>query len=317
MIRRAEAGRYRFFGRGKMDFVNPYSRTANCGQSALAAGSRALKWHRGALRYLIRGAGTTGLRCRQSHGCKCQWVRLENSGRWVRTAQGHCPAGMRWAGASAARTFAHDGTSLQRAAGAAGTGDPSRRYPVDHRRAGMRRRFDLHHGRHAAQHRRHRAAGAIPGLPAGHAASSGAGVSHRRRTFSKPYHEAAAGKLGPFILVIEGSIPDETQQGRRILGRLRHRRHNRPADHDLPMDRLAGAAGLGRRGLRHLRHLWRHSRHARQSDRLHGTGRLSGLELAVAGRHSAGLRAGLPGPARQLHGSGALPAESGGGPGAR
>ena len=30
--------------------------------------------------------------------------------------------------------------------------------------------------------------------------------------FLKPFHQAAKGKLGPFILVIEGSIPDETNK---------------------------------------------------------------------------------------------------------
>lgn len=30
--------------------------------------------------------------------------------------------------------------------------------------------------------------------------------------FLKPFHQAAAGKLGPFILVAEGSIPDETNR---------------------------------------------------------------------------------------------------------
>jgi hydrogenase small subunit len=30
--------------------------------------------------------------------------------------------------------------------------------------------------------------------------------------FLKPFHKAAAGKLGPFILVIEGSIPDESNK---------------------------------------------------------------------------------------------------------
>ena len=30
--------------------------------------------------------------------------------------------------------------------------------------------------------------------------------------FLKPFHQAAKGKLGPFILVVEGSIPDETNK---------------------------------------------------------------------------------------------------------
>ena len=59
------------------------------------------------------------------------------------------------------------------------------------------------------------------------------------------------------------------------------------------MDRPAGAESLGRRGGGHVRHLRRHSRHAGQSDRRHGRARLSRLELAVEGRPSDRVRAGL------------------------
>ena len=42
----------------------------------------------------------------------------------------------------------------------------------------------------------------------------------------------------PFILVVEGSIPDETQQGRRLLGDVRNRSAIRPADLHHGLDRL-------------------------------------------------------------------------------
>ncbi len=83
---------------------------------------------------------------------------------------------------------------------------------------------------------------------------------------------------------------------------------DRPADHDLRMDRPPRAEGAGRRRRRHLRHLRRHPRHGGQSDRLHGAGRLSGLGLEIQGRPAHRQRAGLPGAARQLHGDAALPA---------
>jgi hydrogenase small subunit len=53
--------------------------------------------------------------------------------------------------------------------------------------------------------------GAIPGLPKvtlHHPVLA----YHTGTDFLRPYHQAAAGNLGPFILVIEGSIPDETNK---------------------------------------------------------------------------------------------------------
>ena len=53
--------------------------------------------------------------------------------------------------------------------------------------------------------------GAIPGLPAvtlHHPVLA----FHTGTDFLKPYYDAAAGKLAPFVLVIEGSIPDETNK---------------------------------------------------------------------------------------------------------
>ena len=127
---------------------------------------------------------------------------------------------------------------------------------------------------------------------------------------------AEEGKLDPFVLVVEGSIPNEKIKSEGYWAALGHRSRHRPADHDQRMDRPAGAQGAGRRGVRHLRHLRRHSRHGGQSDRLHGTGRLPGLGLDIEGRPADRERARLSGAARQLHGDAALPALPGGGPGA-
>ena len=105
-----------------------------------------------------------------------------------------------------------------------------------------------------------------------------------------------------FVLVVEGSIPNEKIKRRRLLGGLRYRPRDRSADHDLRMDRPAGAQGAGGCRGRHLRHLWRHPRHEGQSHRMHGPGRLSRLELEIEGRPSHRERAGLPGAAGQFHG---------------
>ena len=71
--------------------------------------------------------------------------------------------------------------------------------------------------------RRHpRRPGVVPAQP-------GAGLRDRRRVHRRPA-AAAAGELGPFILVVEGSIPNERNKTARLLGRVRHRPGDRPAD---------------------------------------------------------------------------------------
>jgi Ni,Fe-hydrogenase I small subunit len=77
--------------------------------------------------------------------------------------------------------------------------------------------------------------------------------------FMQHFHAAAAGKLSPFILVIEGSI--FFWNGPR----------NRSANSHLRLDRSAGAACLGRDSGRNLRDLRWNPCDGRQSDRLHGT----------------------------------------------
>ena len=99
--------------------------------------------------------------------------------------------------------------------------------------------------------------------------------------FMRRFHLAAEGQLGPFILVIEGSIPDETNKEEGYWASFGTDSQNRPAHHHLRMDRSPGAPGLGRGRGRDLRHLRRHPRHGRKSDGLHGAGRLPGMGVDV------------------------------------
>ena len=145
----------------------------------------------------------------------------------------------------------------------------------------------------------------------GSLASSGPGVRSRRR-LPEAVPPGRGRKTGAVYPGGRRLDPQRKQQGRRILGRLRHRSANRPTDHHLPVDRPACSASLGGRGVRHVRRPMAAFTRCRATRPAAGTGRLSRLELAVAGRHSAGLRPRLSRPARQLHGSCALPAQSGG-----
>ena len=49
--------------------------------------------------------------------------------------------------------------------------------------------------------------------------------------FLERFHRAAKGELAPFILVVEGSIPDETNKAEGYWAVFRNRPRNRPADH--------------------------------------------------------------------------------------
>ena len=158
--------------------------------------------------------------------------------------------------------------------------------------------------------------GAIPGLPKVHLHNPVLAYEVGD-DFMKYCYQAERGELDPVRPGGRGLDPQRGDQERRLLGRAGHRPEHRPADHDLRLDRPAGAQGAGRRRRRHLRHLRRHPRHGRQSHRRHGPGRLPRLELALQGRPAHRQRARLPGAAGQLHGDAALPALPGGGPGAR
>ena len=86
--------------------------------------------------------------------------------------------------------------------------------------------------------------------------------------FLAPFRAAARGELAPFVLVIEGSIPNENINGEGYWTSFGNDlAHRRAADPQL-VDRPARAEGLGGGRGRHLRHLRRHPRHGRQPDRL-------------------------------------------------
>ncbi len=158
--------------------------------------------------------------------------------------------------------------------------------------------------------------GAIPGLPKVHLHHPVLAYENGD-DFLAPFHAAAAGKSArPFVLVVEGSIPNEKHQHRRVLGGHGHGPGDGAADHHLRVARQAGAARLGGRGDRHLRHLRRHPRDVGEPDRRDGPARLPRLGLQVDGGNPDRLRPRLPGATRQLHGDGAVPALSGVGHGA-
>ena len=88
--------------------------------------------------------------------------------------------------------------------------------------------------------------------------------------FMKFWYMAEKGQLDPFVLVVEGSIPNEKIKKEGYWAALGNRSQDRPADYHQRVDRSPGAEGSGGDRLRHLRHLRRHSRHGRQSDRRMG-----------------------------------------------
>ncbi len=118
--------------------------------------------------------------------------------------------------------------------------------------------------------------GAIPGLPKVHLHNPVLAYEVGD-DFMKYWYQAEEGRLDPFVLVVEGSIPNEKIKSEGYWAALGTDKKTGQPITDLRMDRPAGAQGAGRGGHRHLRHLRRHPRHGRQPHRLHGPGRLPGL----------------------------------------
>ncbi len=147
------------------------------------------------------------------------------------------------------------------------------------------------------------ALGALPGLPkiAVHwpLIDFECGPTGGADDFLEWFFKADRGELEPFVLVVEGSIPNETDQRRGLLVRVRQRPGDRPADHHQRVARPAGAEGDRDRRRRHLRDLRRHPRDGGQPDRRDGRARLPRLGLEVQGRHPDRLRARLPDPPGQ------------------
>ena len=158
--------------------------------------------------------------------------------------------------------------------------------------------------------------GAIPGLPKVHLHNPVLAYENGDE-FMKYWYQAEEGRLDPFVLVVEGSIPNEKIKKEGYWAALgTDKKTGQPITTCEWIDRLAPKA-LGRRRVRHLRDLWRHPRDGGQPHRLHGPGRLPRLAMEVEGRPADRQRARLSRAARQLHGDPALSALSGGGPGSR
>ena len=139
------------------------------------------------------------------------------------------------------------------------------------------------------------ALGALPGLPkvAVHwpLIDFECGPQAGRDDFLEWFFKADRGELEPFVLVVEGSIPNEKLKDEGYwCGFGNDPATGQPMTTSEWLDRLAPKATADRRR-RHLRHLRRHPRHGRQPDRRHGRARLPRLGLEVQGRHPDRLRA--------------------------
>jgi hydrogenase small subunit len=112
--------------------------------------------------------------------------------------------------------------------------------------------------------------------------------------------------LEPFILVIEGSIPDETNKAEGYWASLgTDAATGQPITTCEWIDRLAPHAwaviAVG-----NCAHVWRHSCDGGQSDRVHGPSRLPRLAMEIEGGDSNCVRAGVSGAAGQFYGDAAL-----------
>ena len=101
--------------------------------------------------------------------------------------------------------------------------------------------------------------------------------------FLAAFHSAAEGKLSPFILVVEGSIPDETNKPEGYWASFGT---DRTTGQPIPtcdwIDRLAPNAWAV--SPRDLRHLWRHPRDGRATRPAHGPAGLSWLAVEIERR---------------------------------
>ncbi len=85
--------------------------------------------------------------------------------------------------------------------------------------------------------------GAIPGLPKVHLHNPVLAYEVGDE-FMKYWYMAERGELEPFVLVVEGSIPNEKIKKEGYWAALGNRSENRPADYHQRMDRSPGAAKL-------------------------------------------------------------------------
>ncbi len=161
--------------------------------------------------------------------------------------------------------------------------------------------------------------GALPGLPkvAVHwpLIDFECGPEQGADNFIEWWHKADRGELDPFVLVVEGSIPNEAIKSEGYwCGFGNDPATGQPMTTSEWLDRLAPEGHRHPRG-GHVRHLRRYPRDGGQPDRRHGRARLPGLGLEVQGRAADRLRARLPHPPGQPVRDHPVPAVPGGGPG--
>ena len=109
--------------------------------------------------------------------------------------------------------------------------------------------------------------------------------------FIEWFFKADRGELEPFVLVVEGSIPNEAIKSEGYwCGFGNNPETDQPMTTSEWLDRLT-PEGAGRARRRHVRDLRRHPRHGRQPDRRDGRARLPRLGLEVEGRHPDRVRA--------------------------
>ena len=151
--------------------------------------------------------------------------------------------------------------------------------------------------------------GAIPGMPKV-VVHNPVLAFENGAEFMQAWYDAEAGKLDPFVLILEGSLPNEKLNGDGYWAAMGDNPRHGPADHHQRVDRPPRAEGRGGRRGRDLRHLRRHPGDEEQPDRRDGPARLPRLELEVQGRHPDRQHPRLPGAARQHHRDAAVPRAS-------
>ena len=140
--------------------------------------------------------------------------------------------------------------------------------------------------------------GAIPGLPKVHLHNPVLAYENGD-DFMKFWYMAEKGKLDPFVLVVEGSIPNENIKKEGYWAGLgTDPASGQPIKTTEWIDRLAPKA---------VAVLACGTCDGGQSYRLHGISRLPWLGLAFGGRAADRKCPRLPGPTRQLHGNGSVP----------
>ena len=86
--------------------------------------------------------------------------------------------------------------------------------------------------------------GAIPGLPKVHLHNPVLAFEVGDE-FMKYWYHAEEGRLDPFVLVVEGSIPNEKIKKEGYWAAMGTDKRDRPADHHLRVDRPPGPQGAG------------------------------------------------------------------------